>query len=278
MTETGTGTPPCVDCTADADGTLTFDLAAAGATALVLKRRKADDRVALALTAAPGDRLRAVLRADAVLAEGRWDAFTDGGPAGEQRAEPGLRDLRKLVDRTPEPEATGVVAHLPYRTADGRLAIRSWTRSPHAEAGDLTVGGGALTLEGRLYGAELGPESTVEARLRGTRGQAYREPVTDGGDGRFRCTLPYGPLAAGGTEGTRVWDLWLLPTGAPDATRAAGTAVRIGRILDDIADRKSVHVYPAASLGGDSEEPDARATPYYTVDNDLSVRLERAKG
>ncbi|WP_371538940.1 transferase [Streptomyces sp. NBC_01023] len=265
--------PYAVDCTAGADGTIGFAVAAAGPTGLVLKRRKSGDRVRLALTESPGGRPSAVLEAAAELAEGRWDVFAEGGPAGEQRVEPGLRDLRKLTDRTPPAAATTVVARVPYRTADGTLAIRSWSRSPHAEAGELTVRAGALTVRGQLYGAELGADAVVEARLRGAPGQVHREPARAGGDGAFSCTLRYEPLAAGDGEGARLWDLWLLPAGAEGGV----PGVRISRILDDIADRKSVFVYPGSPCG-DGAVRAATATPYYTVDNDLSVRLDAPKG
>ncbi|WP_328376200.1 transferase [Streptomyces sp. NBC_01020] len=269
--------PYAVDCTADADGTIGFAVAAAGPTALVLKRRKSGDRVRLALTESPDGGSsggHAVLDAAAELREGRWDVFTEGGPAGEQRVEPGLRDLRKLTDRTPHPAATAVVARIPYRTADGMLAVRSWSRSPHAEAGELTVRPGALSVAGQLYGAGLGADAVVEARLRGAPGQVHREPVRTGGDdGAFSCTLHCGPLAVGDGEGARFWDLWLLPEGA----EGSGPGVRISRILDDIADRKSVFVYPGSPCG-DGAVRAATATPYYTVDNDLSVRLDPPRG
>ncbi|WP_371792653.1 transferase [Streptomyces sp. NBC_01471] len=265
--------PYAVDCTADGDGTLGFAAAEAGPTGLVLKRRKSGDRVRLAFTESPDGRPAAVLDTAAELGEGRWDVFTEGGPAGEQRVAPGLRDLRKLIGRVPEPAATTVVARVPYRTADGTLAVRSWSRSPHVEAGELTVRAGALTVRGQLYGAELGPDAVVEARLRGTPGQVHREAVRPGGDATFSCTLPYGPLAGGAGEGTGLWDLWLLPEGA----EAGGPGVRISRILDDLADRKSVFVYPGSPCG-DGAGRAATATPYYTVDNDLSVRLDPPKG
>ncbi|WP_406141017.1 transferase [Streptomyces sp. NBC_01089] len=269
------GLPYAVDCTARADGALAFTVTAAGPAGLVLKRRKSGDRVRLALTPSPDGLPGAVLDAAAGLREGRWDVFTEG-PDGERRAEPGLRDLRELIDRTPDPAATTVAARIPYRTADGLLAVRSWSRAPHAEAGALTVRGGGLTVDGRLYGAEPGPDAVVEARLRGAPGEVHREPVRTGGDGAFSCTLPCRALA-GGAEGAggaaRIWDLWLLPGGAA----GGGPAARISRILDDIADRKSVFVYPGSPCGDGAERP-VTATPYYTVDNDLSVRLDPPKG
>ena len=41
--------------------------------------------------------------------------------------------------------------------------------------------------------------------------------------------------------------------------------VRLARLLDDVADKKPVFVYPAVRVG------DFMAAPYYTADNDLSI-------
>lgn len=43
--------------------------------------------------------------------------------------------------------------------------------------------------------------------------------------------------------------------------------MRVGRLLDDLADRRKIVVYPAADVGGTG------LRPYYTVDNDLSVEV-----
>lgn len=278
MSRNGTAPQPCADCTADTGGALTFELTATAATglpearpvALVLKRRGSEDRVRLELTEAGAGRLRTVLSTGTELAEGRWDAFAECGPADERRIEPGLRDLRTLLDRVPSAGARTVVARVPYRAADGKLSLRCWVRSPHAEAGELTVEAAALTVRGQIYAAVLGTDAVVEARLRGVPGRVHQEAVTDAGNGAFSCTLPYRPLAGEGPAESRLWDLWLLPDGP------AGPQVRISRILDDVADRKSIFVYPPSFLGS-GDEPAARAAPYYTVDNDLSVRVDPQK-
>ncbi|MEV6795851.1 transferase [Streptomyces sp. NPDC051320] len=315
MSRTDTAPQPSADCTADAEGALTFELTVSDGTlpdgtvsdgtvsdgtvsdgtvsdvtasrpaALVLKRRSSDDRVTLALTATGDGRLRTVLSAGVELAEGRWDVFAECGSEGERRIDPGLRDLRMLVDRMPPAAARTVVARVPYRTVNGKLSLRCWMRSPHAEAGELTVRDGALTVRGQLYGSVLGAHAAVQARLRGARGHVHREAVTGDADGGFSCTLPYRPLAGDGAAESRLWDLSLLPEG-PN-----GPEIRISRILDDLADRKSVFVYPPSffavtdrgsgegdtDAGGDGRggaDPVARAAPYYTVDNDLSVRVD----
>jgi hypothetical protein len=255
---------PRADCLAAGDGRITFDVfgpAAVGAV-LVLRRRggKAPaDELRLPLTP-PGDGTpaRAVLPATAELAEGRWDAYTETGEA----VQPGIRDVRVLVDQAP---ASGPVAvRVPYPTADGRLALRCWRRAPHAEAGDLAFAPeqGAMSVTGVLYGAELGDGPVAQARLRAGE-RMHEVPVT--GEGRaFGFTLPYGPLAEGaegaGAGKERLWELWLRP--------AAGAApMRISRILDDVWDKKSIFVYPKQRIAGHT------VAPCYTGDNDLCVRV-----
>lgn len=249
------------DCVADAEGGITFDVAGAAPDAeFVLKRRGGDgphDEVSLPLTASGDGKSRAVLTAAAGLAEGRWDAY-----AGEEAVESGIRDVRALLDRVPD--ADRVAVRVPYPEADGRLALRCWVRGPHAEAGDVGVAQerGAMTLEGRLYGAELAEGAVAEARLRGDGSQVRRVPVT--GEGRtFAFTLPFAALGGEDTGKERLWDLWLLP--AEDAS-----GIRIARILDDVWDRRNVYIYPGQQVGA------WLATPCYTSENELCVRLTAA--
>lgn len=59
-----------------------------------------------------------------------------------------------------------------------------------------------------------------------------------------------------------VWDVFV------QAEENAPLA-RIGRLLDDVADRKEIFVYPSITLGA------TQVRPYYTVDNDLSLEVAR---
>jgi hypothetical protein len=246
---------PRADCIADSAGGVTFDIAevAAPDAAFVLRRRggtAAEDTVRLPLTPTGGGHSRAVLPSTVELAEGHWDAFTDD----EVAIEPGIRDLRALVDRVPQ--AGRVVVRVPYPTADGRLAMRSWVREPHAEAGDIGAEPGACTVEGVLYGAELGEGAVAEARLGGT---VHELPVTGEGGG-FGFTLSYGTLAEPPVPKEQLWTLWLRPAEGAEP-------VRISRLLDDVWDRRNIFVYPAHEAEG------YRAAPCYSADNDLCVRL-----
>ncbi|MGW6606080.1 hypothetical protein [Streptomyces sp. NPDC055036] len=272
------------DCIADSAGGITFDITDAarpGAT-LVLRRRvggprsAGDQEVRLPLTGPVGavgaepTRLRAVLPSTVELAEGHWDIFA--GASGYQPVRPGIRDVRALIDRVPG--AGPVAARVPYPTADGRLALRAWLRAPHAEAGTVRCEPAGMSVEGVLYGTELGEHARAEARLRGGD-RTHRVAVTGRG-GVFAFTLPYGPLAegpggpGGPGEERRRWDLWLLP--APDAA-----GIRISRILDDIWDKRAIHVYPAHGVSPAHGTEGWLAAPGYTHDNDFCVRLDPAR-
>lgn len=81
----------------------------------------------------------------------------------------------------------------------------------------------------------------------------------------FAAALPLDALP----PGERVWDLWLRP--AADEEPA-----RIARILDDIADKKHIFSYPPQTAAGEGGAVHS-VRPYYTLDNDLSVRVSCAE-
>jgi glycosyltransferase involved in cell wall biosynthesis len=164
------------------------------------------------------------------LAEGSYELRGAGG----EPVYSGMRDTRALVD-PPVPDRVRV--QLPYRTEDGRLAVRVWERAVHAEVGDVDADEG-VRLSGRLIGATLTGEATLEPGS---------VPVRELPDGRWTALLTSAP------EGTSV--LWLRY--APDAE-----PVRLGRFLDDVVDKTTAHVLPAAR----------NIQPFYTATNELSVR------
>ncbi|MFE9645619.1 hypothetical protein ACFYO0_16250 [Streptomyces sp. NPDC006365] len=252
---------PRADCVADSAGELTFDItgtARPGSAYLVLRRRDSDEEVSLPLTPAADGRLRAGLSGCVELPEGRWDAYAQLADGEPQRLVPGLNDLRSLVDRVPDAAAGSVAVRIPYATRYGNLTVRSWLRAPHAEAGELYVKEGELSVRGRLYGETLTPDAYAEVLARHTPATALRADVTADGT-QFRFTVDYGAL----TEG--VWDLWLCPAGE------SGPRVRIARLLDDVAEKKPIFTYPKVTLK--TEQGAALAGPYYTADNDLSVTV-----
>ncbi|MEV0780540.1 hypothetical protein [Streptomyces sp. NPDC050428] len=230
----------------------------------------------VALEPAGGDEWRAVLETAPALAEGRWDAYVLGAP-GQERTPllPGLRDLRALVSSGGDSRATPLAVRIPYATKDGRLAVRTWLRASHAEAGRIVFTGRSMTVRARLFGPRLGEGAAALLHRRG-RGAAVRQVALRAeGDQDFSFTVDYQDLlaehgqpgagagagaAADAGAGAEIWDVYVRP-------EAGASRIRVARLLDDVADRKAVFVYPAAALGG------MTVRPYYTVDNDLSVRV-----
>ncbi|WP_244409440.1 hypothetical protein [Streptomyces albofaciens] len=270
--------PLRADCIADSAGGLTFDITTPQGTrpvwsaALVLRPRgdgAAGEELRLPLGPNGSGRLRAVLPSTVALPEGRWNVYADLGDGREpQRLLPGDNDLRSLVDRRPLAGIGRLGVRIPYTTRSGSLALRSWLRGPHAEAADIVVDAGGTTVTGRLYGAVLGPGACAEARLRGAPEADGAAPVITvplTGDGcEFTFTLPYVPLAERWEGGNERWDLWL---------RAAEGAepVRIARLLDDVPEKKAIFVHPALPVGCPAGQ--LRIGPYYTLDNDLTIRV-----
>ncbi|MEU0162688.1 transferase [Streptomyces sp. NPDC006261] len=262
------------DCAVDPAGALTFDLAPAtapGPEAVLLLRRRgaAGTTIRLPLTSSAPGRLRAVLPPSADVPEGRWDAYVqEPGSEDSLTVLPGLRDLRALVDRTPDTGTATIRSRVPYPTLDGRLALRCWVRAPHAEAGAIRVGPSGMSAEGTLYGAGAGEGAMVEARLPGEPARVHRVPLTASGQpgGGFAFTLPYVPLADGPVSGEQLWRLWVIPS-------AGAKAVRISRILDDVWSREKTFVYPSRPVADG-----VLAAPCYTAANDLCVRLTPPTG
>jgi len=280
------GGEPRAHCTIDADGRITFDVYAdpdTGSDAdretdlssavrpqvlLRLRPKKGQPekiRHLLDLEAVGEGRHRAVLEPRPVLAEGRWDAYLLRAPeADRQRLRPGLRDLRVLVAGQHRERPSPVAVRIPYVTKDGHLAVRAWLRTAHAEAEGIRVTGRSMTVRARLHGASLAEGAVVRLRLRGGGGSVRTlEPRVEDGDRAFSFTVDYGELPDAGVTGSHVWDVSVQPgEGAPP--------IRVGRLLDDVADRKGIFVYPRATVRS------ATLRPYYTVDNDLSLEVTAA--
>lgn len=259
------------DCTVDAHGRITFALPLGSALRpqllLRLRPKKGQPEQVVHLIdlepAEDGSR-RAVLDPEPGLAEGRWDAYLLREPGEERlRLRPGLRDQRTLLDGHTRDRPSPVAVRIPYATKDGYLAVRAWLRTAHSEAGAIDVTDRSMTVAARLHGASLGEGAAVLLRQRGAAGVVQTlEPRAGGDDRDFAFTVDHQELAAAGGTGSGVWDVFLRPAaGAP--------RIRVGRLLDDLADRKEIFVYPAVTVGGVS------LRPYYTVDNDLSVEVTR---
>lgn len=260
------------NCRADPAGGLTFVLPDPAAdpapTHLVLRRRRTDpvQEALLPLAPGPDGRLAARLDAAAELAEGRWDAYLQDPDGARRRLAPGVNDLRALVDRAPDGTDGRITVRIPYGTKQGELAVRSWVRAPHAEAGDLRIVGDTLTVRGRVHGTRLTDQACMELRGRTAPRPEVRVPVdVDGAD--FTGTVGYPALVDAASQD--FWDLWLRPAGGD------GPRVRIARLLDDIADKKPIFSFPAVRVPARPASPaPVELRPYYTVDNDLAIRVD----
>ncbi|MEV4969797.1 hypothetical protein [Streptomyces scopuliridis] len=273
---------PRADCTVDGENRITVRLTApamptapavASRPQLLLrlrppKGRPEQVRRVFDLEPAPGqDRWQATIDPAPAFVEGRWDAYVVPAP-GEPRRRllPGVRDLRALVTgRAPGPTSSPVAVRIPYATLDGYFAVRAWLRPTHAEADRIRVVDGAMTVRGRLFGAGLDTGAAALLRRRGKGGTVREVELTAEGAHAFSFTVNYRDLLStpGADAGPGVWDTYVRPS-------ADAPGVRLARLLDDLADRKKVFVYPATALDG----LDIR--PYYTLDNDLSVEITAA--
>ena len=260
-------TDPRAHCAIDTDGRITFRLPPATTPhpqlLLRLRPKKGRPETTLHVLDLEPDRAdghrHAVLEPHPVLDEGRWDVYLLPEPGAERlRLRPGLRDLRTLVDGHLRERPSPVAVRIPYATKDGFLALRTWRRTAHAEARAIGVEGRLLTVTARLHGAELDDDATVRLRLRGTDTVHTLRPRTDDDGKGFSFTAGPGDLTADGGGAGRIWDVFVRPT-------AAAKPIRVARLLDDVADRKHVHVYPAIEADGSTFRP------YYTVDNDLAI-------
>jgi len=244
-----------------------------GQTELVLRERssKQERRVALSL----GEQHQAH-DFDAVLtvsglaerAGGEpsvWDVFVahEDYESGEERL-PASADAR-LAPASLVPVDGSLYRVRPYLRQQGYLSLALKPVDPHAEVVQVIVEDAAVTVEGLLPEADT--RSSEQARLVARQRRTESEinaPVTIEG-GRFSARLELSELVDESDQ-TDVWDLRLDVPGAG--------ALRLGAHLDDVRNKKEVFVYPARTLSrGDVER---RVRPYYTVENNLSIRSKPA--
>ncbi|MFF8811661.1 glycosyltransferase family 4 protein [Streptomyces pactum] len=269
--------PVHAHCRATADGGVTVRLPVAelpeGDLDLVVRLRRDPEKreVRLPLPAPLGSHAEVTLERTAqVLPEGRWDCYVaPRGTNKRTRLTARLVETARLVVFPLPAGKDGVTGLVPYTTADGFLALRTWLRPSHAEVAEVLVGQGTVTVTADLYGtAVLGPEAVVVAASRQGDAYDFRAPVTavPGGRGtaRFEVTLPYAAALDRRTSVEQdLWDLRLLC--APGAS-----PVPLGRIAGDLADRKKTDVHPARVL----DHPERGATrfrPFFNAAGNLTL-------
>ncbi|MDT0304066.1 hypothetical protein [Streptomonospora wellingtoniae] len=144
------------------------------------------------------------------------------------------------------------------------------TETPQAEVAEIWPRDGAVRIIGDLLADAASGSGRwyLLAVLRDTdTSKSYELRVEDG---RFDVSVPVTEFGTAGEgparEGVK-WDLYCAPEDRLE--ESAEKWLRLGRHLDDIADKKKVMVFPAQT----SAESGAGVTvrPFYTVNNNLSV-------
>ncbi|UCM86983.1 hypothetical protein [Streptomyces marincola] len=147
---------------------------------------------------------------------------------------------------------------------------------PHAELARVWPRDGRLRLVGSLHGHDPVAGAAAPwalllvARRAAERVLAYPAPLAGAA---FDVSLPVADLALGGIELPAVWDLYLSQevTGRHGAPQGR---LRVGRLLDDIEDKKKIMVFPRQPVAtGDGT---VLVKPYYTVKDNLSVEVAPA--
>jgi glycosyltransferase involved in cell wall biosynthesis len=144
--------------------------------------------------------------------------------------------------------------------APGRVA-EAKSPPPHAEVTRLRLEGDTAVIEGTLP-AEIAPQRAyLVARRRGDVMEVFRP--AEAAHGRFTARLDLGELVLPGDQAD-AWDLRLQLDDRP---------LRLGSHLDDIPNKKDAVAYPSRRVGRGGAE--RQLEPYYTVENNLSVRSIR---
>ncbi|MBB1256921.1 glycosyltransferase family 4 protein, partial [Streptomyces sp. OF3] len=242
-------------CAVTEDGSLRVVLDPSAVTAdelrageLVFRRRGGGDHaIRLPITDHGPDGVL-LSRADHALAEGRWDCRleprTQPTSTRADFARPVAVTLLDSAALVTLPLATdsGRVAHwVPYTTADGHLALRTWLRPAHAEVEQVIAGEHAVTVVARLLPA-TDPAPDPRIVVCGP-GPEWEIPVRSAdGPSRIEFSLDYATALEHRTAARdTVWELRYRPG-------PGGGAVPLGRIAGDIPDRRRTDRYPAVTL------------------------------
>ena len=175
----------------------------------------------------------------------------EGGGAATQEIEaPGGAAVdESVVLGTP----AGVYRFNVTRPQGGALTVEAKPHAPHAEVTRVQLHGATLHVEG-TFPIEHADDGFLFARRRGD-GMEVVAPAALDGD-HFTASLDLAELVLPGDQ-RDVWNLRL---------QIGRRSLRLGTHLDGVANRGEATEYPAAVVGG------RRLQPYYTVENNVSVR------
>ncbi|WP_172384276.1 glycosyltransferase family 4 protein [Streptomyces sp. MNP-20] len=269
--------PVAVGCRVAPDGSLYFRVPVAELThgdwQLVLRPRAGteDDTVRLPFRVTADDTepyAKLLLhRSGRPMAEGYWNVHLQQGRKGRvRRARAGLVETGRLLAPTvpPHPSGAGFATAVPYRTQDGNLSLRTWSRAAHAELESLAVDPDAITLTGTVHGAAArGHHYRLRARLRG--GDAsFETRCTVDEAGCFTARVPLTDPAGQHPGGEAIWDLGLEPYDEQ------GHVIRLARLRGDVIERRRTDVFPSARPATADGALELR--PYLTSHNDLALK------
>ncbi|MEU1040184.1 glycosyltransferase family 4 protein [Streptomyces sp. NPDC005907] len=237
---------------------------------LLLTRRHGDDEVRVPLQqpdAENGPWTAELHRGDLDLSEGRWDLYVErsagrpaAGVAERRRLKAALVEQRGLLAAAFPPDGA-VTWWIPYTTKDGFLALRTFRRSSHAEVMTLRVEDDRVRLAGLLHGARLGEGAALLGVSRSEDAVGFETALPTVEGRRFEVALTSLPGPVGAEKS--MWDLFLRPNRGEEP-------VRMGRIADDIVDRKQTSKYPEAQLATPTGAS-VGVRPFFTVTNDLTI-------
>jgi hypothetical protein len=192
------------------------------------------------------------------------------GAGRTRRLRAGLLDVRGLL--TGCGETAPFARNVPYRTADGFLAVAAWRRERHAELEAIWYGQDVVTVQGRLIGSSFGGSAPhLVLTRRGEYPATFVVAGTTTRDTDFTFDVPMAGLAAQRLARHEDWDVAVLGAGQD---QPAPLAV----LMDDIIERKRVYTYPQVRVDEDLplemyEEipvPEVRIKPHCTVSSGLS--------
>ncbi|MFC1417029.1 glycosyltransferase family 4 protein [Streptacidiphilus cavernicola] len=246
---------------------ITIAFPAASEQDTLLLRRRGGKRTTIRVPvrpAEPGGSADALIEPRLRLPDGTWDLHIERPSGVRSRVGADLLDLRELIGARPPVSASPVTARLPYRTADGFLALRVWEQPTHAEVERIGVAEGTITVTARLFGTAARPDHGL-LRHRSRAGLSIEVRCVPLPDGTVELTLPCALPAAEHTAEEDYWDLFVQVSGLREP-------VRVGGWFDDIRVRKGIHVHPVTVVD-DTPRGRARVRPYFNDDNGLSVNV-----
>ncbi|MBC9713864.1 hypothetical protein H9Y04_14935 [Streptomyces sp. TRM66268-LWL] len=200
------------------------------------------------------------------LPEGHWDVHIQQSVDGRsRRVHAGSVETSRLVGLSlPHPSGAGWASTIPYVTADGHLALRTWNRPEHAELDTVTATSEVLTVTGTLHGADTaGRGYRLAARMRGTDSVRFHTPCRIEAGHTFTADIALHQLAGLHPGHSAVWDIHLTP-------HDPGRSLRPARLFGDLPDRKGIDQFPAAHLALPHGSLTVQAQ--LTADNNLALR------